>query len=142
MRHKIGYNIVDVTNQLFFIYRGIAPELRVFVLPPTEITKASDFVRALEEKQEVWYKMMTTPMILGKYYESFRHLSLFRSSPSKPPLPSKSEVFFCHQTLQTNRSPSQQPWRASEQPLNVTVNGPQRHYPTQPFRQIFMPQCQ
>ncbi|MCJ1348712.1 hypothetical protein MMC31_006945, partial [Peltigera leucophlebia] len=52
MRHGIGCNIVDVANQLSFAYRGIAPELRVFVSPPTESTKVADFIRALEEKQE------------------------------------------------------------------------------------------
>lgn len=50
MRYGIGSNIVDVTNQLSFAYRGITPELRVFVLPPTESTKVTDFIRALEEK--------------------------------------------------------------------------------------------
>lgn len=29
----IGCNIVDIANQLSFTYRGIAPELRVYVLP-------------------------------------------------------------------------------------------------------------
>lgn len=53
MRHGIGCNIIDVANQLSFAYRGIAPELRVFVSPPTESTKAADFIRTLEEKQEV-----------------------------------------------------------------------------------------
>lgn len=50
MCHSIGYNIVNMANQLFFAYRGTAPELRVFILPPTESTRAANFIRALEEK--------------------------------------------------------------------------------------------
>lgn len=57
--HSIGYNIVNVANQLFFAYQGIASKLQVFVLPPTESTKAVDFICALKKKQEVWQKMMT-----------------------------------------------------------------------------------
>ena len=53
MRHGIGCNIVDVANQLFFAYRGIALKLRVFVSPPTESTKVADFICTLEEKQKV-----------------------------------------------------------------------------------------
>ena len=142
IRHGIGCNIVDVANQLSFAYRTIAPELRVFVSPPTEVMRASDFISALEEKQEVWYEMMTAPMMLGRYYKSFCCLSPFRSSPLRSPLLSQSEAFFRHQTQQTNRSLPQQPWRVSEQLLDVTANGPQYHYPAQPFRQTFMPQRQ
>ena len=50
MRYGIGCNIVDVANQLSFAYRGLAPELRVFVSPSTESTKAANFIRAFEEK--------------------------------------------------------------------------------------------
>lgn len=53
MRHGIGCNIFDVNNQLFFAYCNIAPELRVFVLPSTESTKAAEFIRALNKKPEV-----------------------------------------------------------------------------------------
>ncbi len=63
MRHGIGCNIVDVANQLFFAYRGIAPKLKVFVSPPTESTRAADFICALEEKQEVWHEMMSLPTV-------------------------------------------------------------------------------
>ncbi len=61
MQHRIGYNIVNIANQLFFAYRGLASELWVFVSPPTESMKAIDFIRTLEEKQEVWHEMMTAP---------------------------------------------------------------------------------
>lgn len=142
MRHGIGCNIVDVSNQLSFAYRGIAPELRVFVSPPTEVTKASNFICALEEKQEVWYKMMIMPMLSNRHYESFRRPSPFRSSPSRPSFPSQSKAFFCHQTQQSIRSSPQQPWRASERPLDVAPNGSRCQYSSQPFKQIFMPQRQ
>ena len=92
MRYGIGCNIVDVANQLSFAYRSLAPELRVFVSPPTESTKAADFIRALEEKQEVWHEMMTTPAGPQRYYNSAR-----RSSPFRQPLPSQSEAFSHYQ---------------------------------------------
>lgn len=63
IQYNIGCNIVDVANQLSFAYRGLAPEFHVFVSPPTKSTKATDFIRTLEKKQEVWHKMMTTPTI-------------------------------------------------------------------------------
>ena len=88
MRHGIGCNIVDVANQLFFAYQGLAPELRVFVTPPTGSTKAADFICALEEKQEVWHEIMTTPAGPQQYYNPAQ-----RSSPYRPPLPSQSKVF-------------------------------------------------
>lgn len=52
MRHGIGCNIVDIGNQLSFAYCGIALKLRVFVLPPTESTRAADFIRALEKNKK------------------------------------------------------------------------------------------
>lgn len=60
IQHRIGCNIVDVANKLFFAYQSLALEFRVFVSPPTELTKAADFICILEEKQEVWHEMMTT----------------------------------------------------------------------------------
>lgn len=59
MWHGIRYNIIDVANQLSFAYRGLVPELWVFVSPPTKSTKVSNFIFALEEKQEIYYEMMT-----------------------------------------------------------------------------------
>lgn len=48
--YRIGYNIADMANQLFFTYCGITLELTVFILPLTEISKAATFIRILEEK--------------------------------------------------------------------------------------------
>lgn len=31
MQYGIGYNIVDVANQLFFAYQSLVPKLRVFI---------------------------------------------------------------------------------------------------------------
>lgn len=59
MQHNIRCNIFNVANQLFFAYQGIVLELQVFVSLPTELTKAIDFICTLEEKQELWYKMIT-----------------------------------------------------------------------------------
>lgn len=50
MQYSKGCNIVDVANQLSFAYQGLAPEFRVFVAPPIESTKASDFIFTFEEK--------------------------------------------------------------------------------------------
>lgn len=50
MQYSIGCNIVDIANQLFFVYQGLAPEFQVFVLPPIKSTKAADFICAFEEK--------------------------------------------------------------------------------------------
>ena len=136
MRHGIGCNIVDVANQLSFAYRGLAPELRVFVSPPTESTKAADFIRALEEKQEVWHEMMTTPAGPQRYYNPAR-----KSSPYRPPLPSQSEAFSRYQPQY--RGPlSQQAWRPSERGSDrePPPPPPQRQYTQQPFRQSFVPQ--
>ena len=140
MRHGIGCNIVDVANQLSFAYRGLAPELRVFISPPTELTKAADFIRALKEKQEVWHEMMTTPAMPQRYYNPVRRLSPFR-----PPLSTQPEAFSRFQTQQ-RFPPSQQTWRAPDQASDLTqptpVGGLQRQYSAPPFRQAFVPQRQ
>lgn len=97
MQHGIGCNIIDVANQLSFAYKGLAPELRVFVMPPTKSTKASDFIHTLKKKQKVWYKMMTTPAVSYKYYNLTQ-----RPLPSlyRPPLQSQSEAFLHYQSQQ------------------------------------------
>lgn len=68
MRHGIGYNIIDIANQLYFAYQSLASEVQVFVSPPIESTKVADFIRALEEKQEVWHEMITTSTGPLQYY--------------------------------------------------------------------------
>ena len=108
MRHGIGCNIIDVVNQLSFAYRGLAPELRVFVSPPTKSTIAANFIRILEEKQKVWHKMMTVPTVLNWYHNNFHRPSPFSSSPSRSPLLSQSEAFFCYRA-QGFKQPVQQP---------------------------------
>ena len=140
MWHGIGCNIVDVANQLSFAYRGIAPELRIFVSPPTESTRAAEFIRALEEKQKVWHEMMSVPTVSSRHHNSFRRASPYLSSPSRPPLPSQSEVIFRYQA-QNLRQPAQQPWQPSERLVNNNPDGPRRQPPPS-FRQSFMPQRQ
>ncbi len=140
MRHGIGCNIVDIANQLSFAYWGLASELQVFVSPPTESTKAADFIRTFEEKQEVWHEMMTTPSKPPRYYNP-----AWRSSPYRTLLPSQSKAFSRYQSQQ--RTPqSQQPWRISDRIFDLgqptPPAGPQRQYTPQPFCQSFMPQRQ
>ena len=123
MQHRIGYNIVNVANQLSFAYRGLAPKLQVFISPPTESTKAADFVCALEKQQKVWYEMMTTLAGSQRYDNPTQ-----RSSPYKPPLPSQSKAFSCYQA-QYQISITQQPWRPSKQSSDrepAPPIGPQR----------------
>ena len=125
-----------------FAYQGIAPELRVFVSPPTESTKAADFICALEEKQEVWYEMMTTPATFHRYYNLARRPS---PSPYRLLLPSQSELFSRYQSQ--HRVPQAQlSWRGPKRPAGLThtapIPGPQRPYTQQPFCQTFMRQRQ
>ena len=140
MRYGIEYNIIEVANQLSFAYRGIVPELRVFVSPPNESTKAADFIRALEEKQGVWHEMMTAPSATQRYYNPAR-----KPSPYMLPLPSQSEFFACFQ-FQQRMSYTQLPWRRSERGPDATApslaTNPQRQYTLQPFRQLFVSQRQ
>ena len=109
MQYGIGCNIIDVANQLFFAYQGLAPELWVFVSSPNKSTKAADFIRTLEEKQKVWHEMITTPIGLQRYYNPAHRFSLYR-----PPLPSQFKTFFYYQ-FQYWGPVLQQPWQPSEQ---------------------------
>ena len=90
--HGIGCNIVDVANQLFFAYQVIAPEVCVFVSPPTDLTKAADFILTLEKKQEVWYEMTTTPATPPQYYKP-----VWRLLPFTLPLLSQSKALAQYQ---------------------------------------------
>ena len=137
MQYGIRCNIVDIANQLSFAYRGIAPELRVFVSPPIELKKAVDFIRALEEKQKVWHEMMTALLGPQQYYNPARRPSSYRL-----PLPDQSEAFFCYQSQ--HRIPQlQQPWQPSNRPFKQVSElgqpappaGPQHQYTSQPFCQ-------
>lgn len=128
MRHGIGCNIVDIANQLFFAYRGIAPKLRVFMLPSTELTKAANFIFVLEKKQEMWHKIMTTPTTSHRYYNPAWRLS---TSPYRLFLLSQSKVFFRYQSQQ-RISQAQLPWQGPERPADLTQSTPigvlQRQY--------------
>lgn len=139
MRYGIGCNIVEVANQLSFAYRGLAPELQVFVSPLTKSTKAADFICTLEKKQEVWHEMITTPASPQRYYNPARRSSLYR-----PPLPSQYKAFSRYQSQYWGPM-SQQPWRHSEQSSDrgpPPPAAPERQYMQQSFYQTFLPQCQ
>lgn len=140
MRHGIGCNIIDVINQFFLAYRGLAPELIVFVLPQTKSNKADDFIYILKKKQDVRYRMMTISIILNQYHNNFCHPSPFSSSSSRPPFSSQSEAFFCYQA-QGFQKPAQQTWRLSDGLVNNNSNG-LRCQAAPPFRQTFIPQRQ
>lgn len=88
MQHGIRCNIIDIANQLSFVYQDLGPEFQVFVSPQTESTKAADLIHALEKKQEVWYGMITTLSKTLRYYNSALKTSVYRLS-----LPSQSKAF-------------------------------------------------
>ncbi len=56
MRYGIRCNIINIANQLFFAYQGLAPKLQVFVSPPTKSTKAANFIHTLKKKQKIWHE--------------------------------------------------------------------------------------
>lgn len=91
MQQGIVCNFVDVVNQLFFAYRSLTPKLYVFVSPLTKSTKATDFIYALEEKQQVWHKMMTTSVKPQRYYNPMQ-----KTSPYRPLLASQAKAFSCY----------------------------------------------
>lgn len=95
MQHGIECNIVDVANQLSFVYQGLAPKLRMFISPSTESTKAANFIYTLEKKQEVWYEMLTIPATSHRYYNpAWKSPSYFY----RLPLSSQFEVFLRYQS--------------------------------------------
>lgn len=51
--YEIGYNILNVINQLFFTYYSIALELRLFILLPIKAINASDYIYMFEKKQKI-----------------------------------------------------------------------------------------
>lgn len=53
IRYIMRCNIVDITNQLLFAYRGLVSEFRIFVTLFIDITKATVFIQVIQEKQEV-----------------------------------------------------------------------------------------
>lgn len=92
MRHGIRCNIINVANYLSFAYQSLAPELQVFVLPPTESTKAADLICILKEKQEIWHEMITTSAG-PKYYNP-----AWMPLPYKLLLASQAKVFSHYQS--------------------------------------------
>lgn len=67
IRYEISCNIVDIINQLSFTYRGVAPELKIFIPPPTQITKVSDFIYLMEEKREAWFDMFASCLLFRRF---------------------------------------------------------------------------
>ena len=54
MQYTTSANIVDVPNQLSFVYKILAPKLCVFIVPAVQSIKASTFIFQQEEKREFW----------------------------------------------------------------------------------------
>ena len=59
IRHARAANIDGVLNQLTFAHEGLAPELRVFVDPPSETTSVSNFIKSLDLKKSAWFELHT-----------------------------------------------------------------------------------
>lgn len=97
IRHSIGCNIIDVANQLFFVYQGLAPELWVFVVPPIESKKISNFIHTLKKKQEMWHKMITALATSHKYYNPAQRPSPYSY---RLPFPNQSKTFLRYQSQQ------------------------------------------
>lgn len=60
MYHDLGCNIVEVANQLSFTYKGLVSKLQVFVISSIDTKKTTNFIYAIEEKQKIWYDILTT----------------------------------------------------------------------------------
>lgn len=55
VRYCVGSSVVDEANQLRNAYRNLARELKPFIKPPADSTTASNFIKAFEEKQGIWF---------------------------------------------------------------------------------------
>lgn len=55
VHYCIGANIIDKPNQLCNAYRNLARELKPFITPPANSATTSEFIKALEEKEEIWF---------------------------------------------------------------------------------------
>lgn len=51
--YKIGYNAIDITNQILFAWHGIAIELKVSVTVLIELIRVANVICMLEKKEEV-----------------------------------------------------------------------------------------
>lgn len=51
IQYGISCNIINVANQLFFAYQGIAPKLGLYVFISMETMKTSNFIYALCKKK-------------------------------------------------------------------------------------------
>ncbi len=77
MQFANGTNILDVSHQLSFTYKGLALLLLVFILPTVGLTKTSEFILQLEEKRECLADFF--------FFPSPRYTSQF--SPQAPIIP-------------------------------------------------------
>lgn len=81
VRYCIDSNIIDKANQLCNAYRNLARELKPFIKPPTDSTTTSDFIKVLEEKEEIWFDKF---QIRAAPQRRLPPLSSRHSFPNKP----------------------------------------------------------
>lgn len=126
-----------------YAYRNLAPELRVFISPPS-YTTAPNLIKILEEKEEIWFNkfhIRATPQrfitssslrnsIFNKLIPTFDNQAFSQSSPpqlmfavsasglhKKAPLPSQSEAFYRYRAQQASLTwQTQQSSSSSAQP--------------------------
>lgn len=69
IRYGIGYNIVNISNQLSFAYQDLAYNTRIFIFTSTTMTKASNFIKSIEEKQKTGNNILVSYLVF-RYFLS------------------------------------------------------------------------
>lgn len=49
----MGANIFDISNQLFFPYKGLAFKLQIFIILLGELIKAADFILTQKKRKSI-----------------------------------------------------------------------------------------
>lgn len=67
MYHGIDYKIIDIINQLFFIYKSFTLEFWVFITFLTKLATVIYFIQVLKAKQEFKYNILANNSLDGYY---------------------------------------------------------------------------